>query len=220
MTGPSDATLLVLAKSPRPGRVKTRLCPPCAPAQAAAIAAAALAETLATVAAVPVRRRVLVLDGPVGNWLPPSFAVLPQVEGGLATRLAAAFAAVDGPAFLIGMDTPQLTAALLTDALHVLESPAVDAVLGRATDGGWWGLGLTRPDPGVFDGVPMSSARTGTAQLERLYRLGLRTRRLPDVLDVDHFGDALEVAAYLPGSRFAAEVAAVEAALAPVARVS
>ncbi len=62
----SDTTLLVIAKQPRPGRVKTRLVPPCTPGQAAA-----LADTLHTVLAAPARRRVLVLDGEPGPWLPP-----------------------------------------------------------------------------------------------------------------------------------------------------
>jgi hypothetical protein len=206
-----DATVLVLAKSPRPGRVKTRLCPPCTPEQAAGIAAAALADTLDTVATVPVRRRVLVLDGPTGPWLPAGFDVVPQVGGGLGVRLAAAFAAAKGPAFLVGMDTPQLTAAGLGRALDRLADPAVDATLGRATDGGWWGLGLTRSVPSAFDRVPMSSPRTGASQVRRLRQLGLRTRLLPDLRDVDHFGDALAVATATPGSRFAATVGAVEA---------
>jgi uncharacterized protein len=205
----ADATLLVLAKAPRPGLVKTRLCPPCTPGQAAAIAAAALADTLETVAAVGASRRVLVLDGPPGAWIPAGYEVVAQVDGGLGARLAAAFAAVDGPAFLVGMDTPQLTAGHLRQALDTLAPADVDAVLGRAVDGGWWGLGLTRPVPSVFDGVPMSSTRTGARQLQRLRRLGRRTRLLPWLRDVDHFADARAVAAEIPCSRFAAVVSSV-----------
>lgn len=66
------STLLVIAKEPRPGRVKTRLTPPFSPRQAAALAEAALVDTLLAVAAAPVRRRVLVLDGTPGPWLPPA----------------------------------------------------------------------------------------------------------------------------------------------------
>ena len=148
----ADATVLVLAKSPRPGRVKTRLCPPCTPDQAAGIAAAALADTLDTVAALPVRRRVLVMDGPVPAWVPDGFAVRRQVDGPLGVRLAAAFEPVRGPAFLIGMDTPQLGASEVEHALALLAAPACDAVLGLALDGGWWGLGVARPVAGLFTG--------------------------------------------------------------------
>ena len=62
-----SARLLVLAKAPVPGRVKTRLCPPCTPDQAAAIAAAALADTLAATTGAAPGRTVLALDGPDGR---------------------------------------------------------------------------------------------------------------------------------------------------------
>ncbi len=208
-----DATLLVIAKSPFPGRVKTRLCPPCSPEQAADIALAALEDTLATVAAVPAAHHVLVLDGPIGPWVPAGFDVVPQVEGDLGVRLGAAFASVAGPALLVGMDTPQLTVAQLVGALHHLGDPNLEAVLGLATDGGWWSLGLSGPVPGIFDGVPVSSSETGAAQLDRMRHLGLRTRLLPELCDVDHFTDARVVAADIPWSKFAAAVAVVEATL-------
>jgi len=64
----------------------------------------ALADTLHAVLAAPARRRLLVLDGEPGAWLPPGFDVVPQCGGGLDERLAAAFAAVSGPALLIGME--------------------------------------------------------------------------------------------------------------------
>src|SRR5215207_5235419 len=134
--------LLVMAKAPVPGRVKTRLCPPCTPHQAARLAAAALADTLATVRATPAARRVLVLAG-VLRRPPGSFDMVPQRGEGLGQRLASAYVdtAVPGMAsFLVGMDTPQLTARLLTVALRRLVT--ADAVLGPALDGGWWGLGL------------------------------------------------------------------------------
>ena len=211
MSRPFDATIMVLAKAPRAGRVKTRLCPPCTPDAAASIAAAALADTLATVAAVPVARRVLVLDGPVGPWVHPSFTVVPQCGGDLGDRLTAAFARVEGPALLVGMDTPQVTAFELEDALRDLASPVVDAVLGPACDGGWWSLGLTRTLPGVFERVPMSTSDTGRAQLARLTALRLRTRLLGVRVDVDHFPDALAVADAIPDSRFAKAVGAAMA---------
>ncbi|POX42483.1 glycosyltransferase, partial [Streptomyces sp. Ru72] len=84
-------TLLVIAKEPVPGRVKTRLTPPYTPQEAAALAEAALTDTLNTMLQVPARRRVLVLDGARGPWLPPGFEVLPQAPGGLDERIAAAF---------------------------------------------------------------------------------------------------------------------------------
>jgi hypothetical protein len=76
-------------------------------------------------------------------------------------------------------------------------------------------LGLRRPDPRVFAGIATSTATTGAQQRHRLATLGFRTRHVPMLRDVDSFTDARLVAAALPGSRFAAAVAAVERGLVP-----
>jgi rSAM/selenodomain-associated transferase 1 len=210
----SPAALLVIAKAPVPGRVKTRLTPPCTPEQAAGLAAAAVADTLAAVAAAGGRRRrVLALDGPPGPWIPPGFEVVPQRGDAFGERLGCAFADVGGPALLVGMDTPQLTPALLESGLALLERAEVDAVLGPALDGGYWALGLHTPDPRVFEGVPMSVEETGAAQRARLEELGLRVADLPPLSDVDTIEDARAVAAAAPGTAFAAAMTALDAAL-------
>ncbi|MGW5614008.1 TIGR04282 family arsenosugar biosynthesis glycosyltransferase [Streptomyces sp. NPDC003877] len=200
-------TLLVIAKEPRPGRVKTRLTPPFTPRQAAELAEAALADTLRAVAAAPAVRRLLVLDGRPGDWLPPGFDVVPQCAGGLDERLADAFARCTGPALLVGMDTPQVTPELLT-----VDFGGVDAWFGPAEDGGFWALGLAEPDPGLLRGVPMSTAVTGAVQRRRLVEAGLRVRDLPRLRDVDTAADAHAVAALVPGGRFAARLAGCAAA--------
>ncbi|MER6286746.1 TIGR04282 family arsenosugar biosynthesis glycosyltransferase [Streptomyces sviceus] len=193
-------TLLVIAKEPRPGRVKTRLTPPFTPEAAAALAEASLADTLDVVARTPARRRVLVLEGAPGPWLPPGFEVVQQCAGGLDERLAAAFAGCDGPALLIGMDTPQVTPELLT-----VDFADCEAYFGPAEDGGFWALGLAEPDPALLRGVPMSTPHTGAAQRARLS--GLRVRELPPLRDVDTAYDAELVARAAPDGRFAAELA-------------
>jgi rSAM/selenodomain-associated transferase 1 len=210
--------VVVVAKTPVAGRVKTRLCPPCTLEQAAAIARAALADTLETVANTPARARVLALDGEPGAWVPPGFVVVPQCGGGLDARLAHAFASVAGPALLIGMDTPQVTPSLLAHAGGMLLAPGVDAVLGRARDGGWWAIGLRRADQRVFAGVPMSTDHTGRDQRARLDALGLHTCELDPLCDVDTFDDALAVRRLVPESRFGAAVAAVAAGAEVAAR--
>lgn len=194
-----STTVLVIAKEPRPGRVKTRLTPPFTPQEAAALAEAALADTLDTVARTPARRRVLVLEGTPGPWLPPGFEVVRQCAGGLDERLAAAFADCDGPALLIGMDTPQVTPELLT-----VDFADCDAYFGPAEDGGFWALGLAEPDPALLRGVPMSTPHTGAAQRARLD--GLRVRDLPPLRDVDTAHDADLVAKAAPRGRFAAQL--------------
>ncbi len=79
--------------------------------------------------------------------MPDGFVIVPQLGRGLDERLAHAFAAVTGAAVLIGMDTPQVSRDRLVGAMNTLAEPDVDAVLGPATDGGWWAIGLRRADP-------------------------------------------------------------------------
>ncbi|WP_116248313.1 DUF2064 domain-containing protein [Nocardiopsis sp. FIRDI 009] len=202
------ATLLVIAKEPVPGRVKTRLTPEYTPEEAARLAAAALSDTLSTVLSLPARRRVLVLEGRPGPWLPDGgFDVVPQAGGGLDERLAAAFARCSGPTLLLGMDTPQVTAGVLAPVLAADAWTRADAWFGPAEDGGFWALGLAAPDPDLLLGVPMSTARTGRMQRRRLTAAGLRVADLPVLVDVDTAADAVRVARQAPGSRFARAVA-------------
>jgi rSAM/selenodomain-associated transferase 1 len=203
------STLIVLAKAPVPGRVKTRLCPPCTPQQAARIAEASLLDTVAAANRSGFERRVLALDGAPGPWLPRGWAVVPQVAGDLGRRLDGAFAAAEPPALLIGMDTPQLDAALLDRARSILLAGDCDGVLGPAFDGGYWAIGFSRRVHGAFHHVPMSTARTGAVQIRRLRALGLRTRMLTPLRDIDHFADALAVAGAVPASRLATAVGSV-----------
>lgn len=209
------AQVVVIAKEPIPGRVKTRLTPPFTPEEAAALAEAALADTLAAVAEVTVARRVLALDGTPGRWLPPGFDVIGQRGAGLDERIAWALAdtrvTLPLPVVLIGMDTPQVTPGLLAAAIEPLLSRTADATFGLAEDGGFWLLGLREVDPALILGVPMSQPDTGSRQLARLEQAGLRVQMLPELIDVDTVSEAEHIAAVTPGSRFAARMAALRA---------
>lgn len=200
----SSVALVVMAKAPVAGRVKTRLCPPLDPEQAAALAEAALADTLRAVAWTPAARRIVVLDGEPGPWLPAGFELIAQRGATLGERLSNAVTDIGAPLLFVGMDTPQLTRALLCEALERLDDPAADAVLGPTADGGYWTIGLAAPEPRVFDGVPMSSPATADHQRARLRQLGLRTTALRALRDIDTFDDAVAVAALAPWTRFAA----------------
>jgi len=195
-------TLIVIAKEPVAGRVKTRLVPPLTYGEAARVAEAALVDTLALASQFPCRQRMIVLDGRPGPWLPAGWTVVPQVLGGLDGRLTAAFLGASGPTLLIGMDTPQLQ----LDHLLAADLEAHDACLGPAEDGGYWSIGLRDPATasGVIPGVPMSSAHTGRAQRLRLAAAGLSAQLLDELVDVDDIQAAHRVAALAPVSRFAA----------------
>lgn len=182
------STLIVLAKSPVAGQVKTRLCPPCSHSEAALIAEAALRDTLDTATNCGASRVVVALDGPRPEWFPPDLEVVAQREGGLDVRLGDAFSDVLGlssdSTLLVAMDTPHLSADWLRGGFVALDSGA-DAVIGMAHDGGYWVLGLHRPNRMVFEGVPMSTRDTGELQRVRLESLGMRIAVLPDTFDID-----------------------------------
>lgn len=197
--------LIVIAKAPEPGRVKTRLCPPCTEEEAAALAEAALRDTMRVVSAVPGVQPVIALDGDAPSWI--EVPVIPQRGSGLDERIAAAFADVGAPGLLIGMDTPQVTTELLTHAIALLRHS--DAVLGEAVDGGWWAAGVRRIASDAFRGVPMSTSVTGRAQRARLQALGYTVADLPTLRDVDTFEDARLVADEIPDSAFATCVGAI-----------
>lgn len=197
--------LLVMAKSPIPGQVKTRLCPPLTSEEAADVAAASLLDTLTAVLETPGAVPVVALAGVVRREdvrdALAECVVIPQRGATFAERLAHAHADVARfrmPVLQIGMDTPQVTPSLLASCAEFEE-----AALGFALDGGWWALGLRDPRrAGVLRDVPMSRADTGARTLEALE--GLRVRSLPVLSDVDTVDDARTVAAQIPGSRFAA----------------
>jgi rSAM/selenodomain-associated transferase 1 len=207
----SGINLLVVAKAPVVGRVKTRLAATTGERAAAEVAAAALLDTLAAcrTAVGAARCRLAVagrLDESVaGDELAASlggWTVVGQRSGTLGERLAHALTDVPGPVLQIGMDTPQVTADLL---LGVAERLADDpAVLGPAEDGGWWALGLRRPGhAAVLADVAMSRPTTYDDTRAALVAEGLGVADAPALRDVDRAADADAVAAAAPATRFA-----------------
>jgi uncharacterized protein len=209
-------TLLVVAKAPEPGRAKTRLAASVGDRVAAEIAAAALLDTLDAVAAAPVAARVVALTGDldVAAWGAEirrrleSFRVIPQRGDDFADRLANAHADAHSgsgglPVLQIGMDTPQVTAELLTGcARRLLQG---QAVLGLACDGGWWVLGLQTPATAeCLRGVPMSRPDTGDLTLKALRDNGIDVTSVELLTDFDVVEDVEAVRhACHPASRFA-----------------
>ncbi|MFF0490223.1 DUF2064 domain-containing protein [Nocardia sp. NPDC004068] len=227
MTGTDiAATLLVVAKAPIAGFAKTRLTPPLAPREAARLAADALLDTLAAVRASGARHAVVAWTGDLSRaehadeiaTALREFTVVPQRGDGFGERLANAHADAARfglPVVQIGMDTPQADAETLGAAARLLLVTG-DTVLGLAADGGWWALGLSDPRPArLLTEVPMSTDRTGELTRNMLRRCGFPVHALPVLTDVDHYRDALTVAAQSDG-RFAHTVRLLdESALTP-----
>ncbi|MTD57624.1 TIGR04282 family arsenosugar biosynthesis glycosyltransferase [Amycolatopsis pithecellobii] len=213
--------VLVVAKAPVPGRVKTRLTPAVTARQAATIAAAALLDTVDTALATPGAEVAVALHGDLRDAvhggelaeLLGACEVFPQRGNDFPARLANAHADLaarhaEARTVQIGMDTPQVTTGLLAGALDRLD--AYHAVLGHAQDGGWWCLGLRDPRAaGALRAVPTSRADTGARTATALARRGHTVGTLPEMSDVDTLADAHRVATLIPGSRFAAAVTEV-----------
>lgn len=196
-------TVLVVAKAPEPGLAKTRLAATVGNRVAAEIAAAALLDTLDAVAAAPVAARVVALTGNLDNAAGTAelrerlgaFTVVEQRGDDFADRLVNAHADAGStgyPVLQIGMDTPQVSAELLTDcARRLLEAPAV---LGMAQDGGWWVLGVRSPDAAhCLRGVPMSQSDTGNLTRKALQDNGIEVALVRELADIDVIGDVAGV---------------------------
>ena len=206
--------VLVMAKPPVAGEVKTRLASAVGLAAAAELAAAAVLDTLAVCGAVFDDCHVAFagdLDRAVGHAALrdalSGWTVHPQRGEGFAARLANAHAdvarATGGPVVQIGMDTPHLGTRHLRDVADLV-GRGNDAVLGPAEDGGWWVLAVTHPRfAQPLAGVEMSTGRTYDDTLTALRRAGASVAATAVLRDVDTEADADLAASAAPGTRFA-----------------
>lgn len=226
MTGCPDVTVLVVAKAPRPGAVKTRLIPYLGEVGSARVAAAALLDTLLVAGAV-FSNRVLALDGNLAESgtvdtseivrQTMGWQVIGQSSGDFGHRLA--YAHADAAALTrtssgraprvlqIGMDTPQVSAGMLEDNARALCEPDVDAILGSADDGGWWVCGTSNLfQAATLAGVPMSQPDTGDLTLAALRSVGARVGLVAGLRDLDTIDDAKVIAAENLGLHVSAEL--------------
>lgn len=207
-------TVLVVAKAPVPGLAKTRLAADLGDLAAADIASAALLDTLDAVAATPVEHRVVAMTGDLARACRSAeiadrladFTVIEQRGDGFAERLVHAHrdaAPAGGPVVQIGMDTPQVTPALLIECTSALRD--ADAVLGMAADGGWWVLGVRDAVMAqCLRDVPMSQPDTGAVTRAALEHTGVNVSLVSELADVDTVADIETVRAGCPpAGRFA-----------------
>ena len=195
--------VVVFAKAPDPGRVKTRLCPPLSPEQAADLYVCMLDDVLETTAAAAVAldlEAVLTVDPPeareeMARRSHPAFRVVAQRGAGLAARMSHAVAecAAGGARRILlrGSDSPVLPASHLEKALRALD--AVDLVACPDPDGGYSVLGLRRPIPGLFDHA-MSHQRVLDQTLACARRAGLSSELLEPCFDLDTAEDLARLA--------------------------
>ena len=190
------ALLIIFAKEPHPGQVKTRLSPPLSPEAAAQLYHCFIQDILDEMARVPEVRLAVAFSPPTAQdffrRLAPPGTILFQQEGDdLGARMARAFAlnfaAGFGPILLRGSDVPDLPAAMVSEAAAVLAAGQAQVVLGPATDGGYHLVGLTEPQPGLFQGPAWSSSTVLADTLSLARQLGLRVHLLHPWPDIDTY---------------------------------
>ena len=182
--------LIVFVKAPRPGTVKTRLAKAIGD-PAAAAAYRQLVETLLD--QLPELREVELhfspddASGEMQHWLKETWTSHPQVQGDLGQRLRYAFQrsfqAGAKRVAIIGSDCPAVRAADIREAWVALQTR--DVVLGPATDGGYWLIGLRQTQPSLFHAVHWSSASVFAETMQRVQRLALSVHLLRELADVD-----------------------------------
>jgi rSAM/selenodomain-associated transferase 1 len=188
-------TLLVAAKQPSPGLTKTRLCPPLTSAQASELYECFLRDTLDTMRLVPgVQRRIGFLPKQAQGYfrhLAPDMELAPQQGASLGERLdrllSEALDEGSPRAVVIDSDSPTLPAAYILIAFERLEE--VDVVLGPTEDGGYYLIGLSKPQPHLLRQVQMSTSHVLRDTVALAKATGLSVALLPTWYDVDTIAD-------------------------------
>ncbi|GGG42848.1 TIGR04282 family arsenosugar biosynthesis glycosyltransferase [Hymenobacter glacieicola] len=186
--------LVVFARYPELGRVKTRLAADIGAEAALKVYRQLLAHTRAVVASLPVHKTVWLAEaGPAADltdeWT--GYEQLPQPAGDLGEKMQAAFAhdfeRQASAVVIIGTDCPGLTTAHLTDAFDALRTH--DVVLGPATDGGYYLLGMKQLWSSLFTGKSWSTDTVRSATVADVKQLGLRLHLLSELSDIDTGAD-------------------------------
>ncbi|MGB4116098.1 MAG: TIGR04282 family arsenosugar biosynthesis glycosyltransferase [Polaromonas sp.] len=192
--------IVIFAKAPQPGSVKTRLIPALGAVGAATLARQFLVHTVQQALAANVGKVELCMSpAPLDPaWhdvaLPSDVVLTGQGEGDLGERMARAVSrntqsteSVSGPVMLIGTDCPALTAPLLKQAAQQLQTH--DAVLLPAHDGGYVLLGLKSPSPELFEHMAWSTSVVSAETLRRMAALNMRVWQGSTLHDIDEPAD-------------------------------
>jgi uncharacterized protein len=195
--GEGRCALAVMAKAPRPGKVKTRLSPPLTPEQASELNICFIRDTTENIQHVTEKSNSagLVAYTPVGDeaafndLLPSGFQLLPQRGQDFGERLlfvcqdllAAGFGAV----CVIDSDSPTMPQEALLQAVEKLSQAGDRMVLGGSDDGGYYLLGIKRLHHRLFQQIDWSTGRVFAQTLERAREISLAAELLPTWYDVD-----------------------------------
>ncbi len=194
-TAAGCCALAIMTKAPRAGQVKTRLTPPLTPEEAAALNICFLRDMFSAIAAAGPGMRGIGCYTPVGaeeayaGLMPADFQLIAQRSGGFGERLTAAledlFAVGFSSVCLINSDSPTIPASAFAEAARLLSAPNDRVVLGPSDDGGYYLIGLKKPEPRLFTGIDWSTERVCAQTRQRAAELGLEVALLPVGHDVD-----------------------------------
>lgn len=184
------AAILLFAKAPVPGRVKTRLQPVWTPDQAAELHRAFVDDLLDTLATFPPAVAVeLHTDIPTDAWSRPGVSKRLQQAGDLGVRMLRALEHSLGsgasPTMIVGGDVPNLPKSHLEELLAM----DADVVLGPSEDGGYYAICCRRTHPAMFEAVGWSSSRAFDDTVRAARKAGLSVAWGPIWSDIDSAGD-------------------------------
>jgi uncharacterized protein len=195
--GAGTCALSIMAKAPRPGRVKTRLSPPLTPEQASDLNICFLRDTAERIrqAAEASPSTGVVAYTPVGDeaafdgLLPADFQLLAQRGDGFGERLFHAcedlFSCGFSAVCLIDSDSPTLPEEALLQTVGRLSRSGDRMVLGGCDDGGYYLIGVKQPHRRLFERIDWSTDRVFEQTIERAKEIGLESDLLPSWYDVD-----------------------------------
>lgn len=189
--------LAIMAKAPRAGTVKTRLCPPLRAPEAADLARCFLLDAVERVRSVAGARPILGYAPAESRsefeGMGPDFTLIAQEGRDLGERqrrlLDGILALGHQAAVVIGTDSPTLPRECLDEAIDLVMTPSVDLVLGPSEDGGYYLIGLRSPCPALFEDMPWGTSAVFARTFDRARRLGLRVACLATWFDVDTGSD-------------------------------
>lgn len=193
----SATAIGVICKAPRPGTAKSRLAAAVGPEIAAELSSCFLRDVAAAIEAISkdVGRRGYGVYAPAGaedilrRLLPPSFGLLLQADADLGNVLFGAtrdlLAVPHDRVILVNGDSPTLPTRLLVEAIEALRAPGDRIVLGPATDGGYYLIGLKNAHRAVFSRIEWSTPSVAQTTLQRAQEIALDVTLLPEWYDID-----------------------------------
>jgi hypothetical protein len=195
------AILVIVAKEPVPGRVKTRLFPHLSASQASELYSLFIQDmveemSLLSEHALAIAYTPKEAEPAFKKMLPHPIQLFPQQGADLGERLANIFQRMFDEGYeqvhIINSDSPDLSHSLVKRAIELLKEPRTEVVLGPCSDGGYYLVGLIRPIPELFTKIPWSTEQVLEKTIERAQLLGLHCSLLDPWYDIDTYEDTLK----------------------------